>query len=181
MTTSVKVSNTFHIVLWMFLGICPTLTRADDAGDDYADNLFTDIAPLLALFGEQFARQFMSESMTWLDSFIFAVAPLDIITAMVGAIRVGGSAQMKALIGRARENISTAEIELMNSTSHEVGEVWNGHAIVRTLGTPQVRQIIFIRDMRKDNKTYGLYTLEEEKNQRDEDRMLITENMFPPP
>lgn len=74
---------------------------------------------LLALFGEKFALQFLSETMGWLDVIIFSMAPLGILTAIVGAIRVGGPTWLKAIIGRARENRAAAEIELMSSTSHE--------------------------------------------------------------
>jgi len=41
----------------------------------------------------------MSESTGWADSIAFAMAPLGIITAMVGAIRVGGPPWLKATIG----------------------------------------------------------------------------------
>lgn len=68
---------------------------------------------------EQFAKQYMSASMGWLDNIAFAFAPLGIITAIVAAIRVSGPVWLKALIGRARENKAAAEIELMSSTSHE--------------------------------------------------------------
>lgn len=108
-----------------------------DEGDDSVNNVFSDLAPyslfqsfildsstnvrfdfsLLALFGEQFAKQFTSESMGWLDNVIFAMAPLGIITALVGAIRVDGPVWLKAVIGRSRENRAAAEIELMSSTS----------------------------------------------------------------
>lgn len=54
-----------------------------------------------------------------LDNIIFALAPLGIITAIVAAIRVGGPQWLKAVVGRARENIATVELELMSSTSHE--------------------------------------------------------------
>ncbi|KAL2068429.1 hypothetical protein VTL71DRAFT_16527 [Oculimacula yallundae] len=47
------------------------------------------------------------------------MAPLGIITAIVGAIRVGGPPWLKAVIGRARENRSSAELDFMSSTSHE--------------------------------------------------------------
>jgi hypothetical protein len=67
----------FAILLALAIG-CLTPTAADD-GDDFTNNLFTDLAPcvysglirtndadreprLLALFGEQFAKQFMSQS-----------------------------------------------------------------------------------------------------------------------
>jgi len=61
----------------------------------------------------------MSYSTTWLDSVIFAMAPLGIITAIVGAVRVGGPSWLKSLIGRVRETRAAAEVELMSSTSHE--------------------------------------------------------------
>lgn len=49
---------------------------AADGGDDFSNNLFSDLAPLLTLFGEQVAMQFLSQSMGWADNIIFAVAPL---------------------------------------------------------------------------------------------------------
>ncbi|CCX32968.1 Similar to hypothetical protein [Tuber melanosporum Mel28]; acc. no. XP_002841517 [Pyronema omphalodes CBS 100304] len=148
-----------------------------DEGDDSVNNVFSDLAPyslfqsfildsstnvrfdfsLLALFGEQFAKQFTSESMGWLDNVIFAMAPLGIITALVGAIRVDGPVWLKAVIGRSRENRAAAEIELMSST---VGELWNGTAIVRSLGRPEIEQLIYIKNDPGYKKTYGLYTLE---------------------
>lgn len=109
----------------------------------------------------------MSEAYSWLDCIIFAMAPLGIITAIVGAIRVGGYPWMRAVIGRGRENMANAEVELMSSTSHEVCELWNGESIVRTLGRPIVKQIIAIEgehDVEVDGlKIYGLYTMEAAK------------------
>ncbi|KAF8241203.1 hypothetical protein K440DRAFT_22882 [Wilcoxina mikolae CBS 423.85] len=132
---------------------------AADTGDDYTNNLFSDIAPLLALFGEQFAKQFMSQSMSWLDHIIFAMAPLGILTAIVAAIRVGGPSWLRAVVGRARENRAIVEMELMSSTSHEVCELWNGQGIVRTMGRPEVQQIIYLEDQ-KGEDTFGLHTVE---------------------
>ncbi|KAI6762512.1 hypothetical protein HG530_008492 [Fusarium avenaceum] len=102
-----------------------------DGGDDFSNNLFSDLAPLLALFGERVAMQFMSQSMGWADHFILAMAPVGIITIIVSAIRVGGPSWLKAIIGRARENLAVAEAELMSSTSKEVCELWNGQEVVR--------------------------------------------------
>ncbi|KAF8242056.1 hypothetical protein K440DRAFT_169917 [Wilcoxina mikolae CBS 423.85] len=112
-------------------------------GEEFSNNLVSDLAPLLALFGERFAQQFMSFSTSWIDSVIFAMAPLGIITAIVGAVRVGGASWLKSLIGRARETRAAAEVELMSSTSHEVCEIWNGDAIVRVMGTPDIEQFIY--------------------------------------
>ncbi|KAF8542428.1 hypothetical protein BDD12DRAFT_916284 [Trichophaea hybrida] len=82
----------------------------------------------------------------WLDNIIFAMAPLGILTAIVAAIRVGGPSWLKAVVGRARENIATVELELMSSTSHEVCELWNGHGIVKSMGKPEVQQIIYLKN-----------------------------------
>ncbi|KAF5868333.1 putative ankyrin repeat protein [Botrytis fragariae] len=114
-------------------------------GTDVTNNLFSDLGPLLALFGDSFAQQFLRESFTWLDHIIFAMAPLGIITAIIGAIRVGGPPHLRALIGRARENKASAELDFMSSTSHEVSELWNGEGIVRTMGKGKVKQIIFLK------------------------------------
>ncbi|KAK5656085.1 hypothetical protein OQA88_5224 [Cercophora sp. LCS_1] len=43
------------------------------------------------------------------------MAPLGIVTAVVGAIRVGGPSWLKAIIGRARESRAVAESEVMGS------------------------------------------------------------------
>jgi hypothetical protein len=83
------------------------------------------------------------------------MAPLGIITALVGAIRVGGPTWLKAVVGRARETRASAEVELMSSTSHEVCELWNGEAIVRTMGEPIVQQIVYLENCPED---FGLYT-----------------------
>ncbi|KAF4467552.1 ankyrin repeat [Fusarium albosuccineum] len=115
---------------------------AADAGDDFSNNLFSDLAPLLALFGERVAMQFMSQSMGWADHFILAMAPVDIITIIVSAIRVGGPSWLKAIIGRARENLAVAEAELMSSTSKEVCELWNGQEVVRCMGSSPVTEFI---------------------------------------
>jgi hypothetical protein len=88
--------------------------------------------------------QFMSQSMGWADNFILAMAPLGIITAIVGTIRVGGPRWLKALIGRARENYAVAEAELMSSTSHEVCELWNGREIVRCMGSAPIAQFMVL-------------------------------------
>lgn len=80
--------------------------------------------------------------MGWADNIILAMAPLGIITAIVGAIRVGGPSWLKAIIGRARESRAVAEAELMSSTSNDVCELWNGQEIVRVMGSgsyPRIR------------------------------------------
>ncbi|KAH8812397.1 hypothetical protein F5884DRAFT_855694 [Xylogone sp. PMI_703] len=115
---------------------------AADSGDDFSNNLFSDLAPLLALFGERVTMQFMSQSMGWADNIILAMAPLGIITVIVSAIRVGGPSWLKGIVGRARENLAVAEAELMSSTSEEVCELWNGQGVVRSMGAAMISEFI---------------------------------------
>jgi len=82
--------------------------------------------------------------MGWADNIILAMAPLGIITAVVGAIRVGGPPWLKAIIGRARESEAVAESELMSSTSNEVCELWNGGEVVRVMGAGPIREFILL-------------------------------------
>ncbi|CZR48945.1 uncharacterized protein FPRO_12385 [Fusarium proliferatum ET1] len=125
--------------LWSLAAILSFIPACSAAefGDDFANNLFTDLAPLIALFGERVTMQYtMSLASGWAESFTLAMAPLGILTIIVSAIRVRGLSWLKAIIGRARENLAAAEIELMCSTSVDVCELWNGSEIVRSLGSP---------------------------------------------
>jgi hypothetical protein len=89
------------------------------------------------------------------------MAPLGIIPAIVSAIRVSGPQWLKTLIGRARENISAAEADLMSSTSHDVCELYNGKAVVRTTGNPMMlKQLIYIKE-RSNEEELGLFTFDE--------------------
>jgi len=123
-----------HYPVYLILSHLP-IANAQTNGtfqtDDFSNNLFTDLVPLLALFGEEVSKQFMSQAMGWLDDIIFAMCPLGIVTAMVSAIRAGGTPALKALIGRAREPVGAIEIELFSSTSSEVCELYGEQGIVR--------------------------------------------------
>lgn len=77
------------------------------------------------------------------DSIIFAVAPLGVITAVVGAIRVGGSKAMAATIGRAGEGRAAAEVELMSSTSGDIYEYWDGR-VVRERGKSPIIELVYV-------------------------------------
>ncbi|KAI9892521.1 MAG: hypothetical protein M1814_001478 [Vezdaea aestivalis] len=88
--------------------------------EDFSNNLPTDLAPLVALFGEQPTEQYLSECLTIWDIITFATAPLGIITTIVSMIRVRGSPSLRAFIGRAQEGGGTAEAELCSSTSREI-------------------------------------------------------------
>ncbi|KAI5850265.1 ankyrin repeat-containing domain protein [Morchella snyderi] len=111
--------------------------------DDFANNLGSDLAPLLALFGEQVTKQYMSETLSWIDNVIFCLAPLGIITAIVSTIRVGGSPKLRSLVGRAKESRGQVEADLMSSTSSDVCELWNGEGVVRVLGRPVLLQLVY--------------------------------------
>lgn len=139
---------------------CASASADQFAWEDFANNLGSDLAPLLALFGEQVTRQYLSESYSLLDSFIFALAPLGIITAMVAAVRVGGSANFRSLIGRATESSGTVEADLMSSTSTDVCELWNGHGVVRVLGSPVLLQLVHVESEKAGDEA-GIYTLPE--------------------
>ncbi|KAL4899026.1 hypothetical protein BDW74DRAFT_184134 [Aspergillus multicolor] len=112
-------------------------------GEDFSNNLFTDLAPLLTLFGEQVTKQFLSQSMGYADDILLAMAPLGILTCVISAIRVGGRRWLRALIGRARETRATAEMELLSCTSDAVCELWSGTEIVRERGVAQTKEFVY--------------------------------------
>ncbi|KAH7348922.1 hypothetical protein BKA65DRAFT_270252 [Rhexocercosporidium sp. MPI-PUGE-AT-0058] len=151
--------------IWMALMLLPWTARAD-GWDDFANNLATDLAPLLALFGEQVTKQYLSESLNWVDNFIFAMAPLGIITAVVSVIRVCGGSSLRAFVGRAQEGRGVAEAELCSSTSPDVCELWNNGGIARVFGQPQILEVVYDPDTGAE----GLY---------DQDGMA-TEGIFLP-
>ncbi|PTB63396.1 hypothetical protein BBK36DRAFT_1181810, partial [Trichoderma citrinoviride] len=111
--------------------------------DDFTNNLATDLTPLIALFGEQATKQFLSESTTVIDNFIFAMAPLGILTGVVSAIRVCGSPSLRAFIGRAQEGGGIAEAELCSSTSRDVCELYHNGAIIRVFGRPKILEVVY--------------------------------------
>ncbi|KAF5624573.1 serine threonine phosphatase 6 regulatory ankyrin repeat subunit A [Fusarium sp. NRRL 52700] len=125
-------------------------TLADDDDTDFLMNLFSDLGP---------------KTFTWYDHFIFACVPLGIMTAIAGALRVPGHKFLKAFIGRARENKAAAEIEYISSTAAEVGKLFNGKGIVRTMRQPEIAQfIVFPNEFLKEregaqNQSYGIHTL----------------------
>lgn len=119
-----------------------TTAHSSFAGKEFSNNLLSDLAPLLTLFGKQVTKQFLSLSMGWADNILIAVGPLGIMTIIVSAIRVGGHKRFKAIIGRSRESKATGEAELLSSTSPEVCEMWNGQEIVRTFGAPKTKELI---------------------------------------
>ncbi|KAF9636671.1 hypothetical protein BFW01_g7567 [Lasiodiplodia theobromae] len=149
---------------------------SDDWWDDFTNNLATDFAPLVALFGESPTKQYLSECLTATDILIFATAPLGVITAVVSAIRVCGTPSLRAFIGRAQEGAGNAEAELCSSTSRDVCELYNNGGIARVFGRPKLLEIVYDSsaslDDFFDNKegghpTAGIYSFEEFKNSKD--------------
>jgi len=135
-------------------------------GDEFANNLFSDLAPLLTLFGEQVTKQFLSMSLGWADHLLLAMGPLGIITIVISTIRLAGSKTLRALVGRARESRSDAEQELLSSTSDEVCEMWSDQGIVRVKGqTNALRTMVVTNrghawslEMAHENKLVSLVT-----------------------
>ncbi|KAK8169728.1 hypothetical protein IWX90DRAFT_188502 [Phyllosticta citrichinensis] len=119
--------------------------------DDFANNLATDLGPLIALFGEAPTKQYLSETTMPEDIVIFAMAPIGILTAVVSAIRVCGSPSLRAFIGRAQEGEGNAEVELCSFTSRNVGELYNNGGIARVFGTPKFLEIIFYPEALKED------------------------------
>ncbi|GJN86176.1 hypothetical protein PLIIFM63780_009755, partial [Purpureocillium lilacinum] len=70
------------LLLGLVLASVPAVAGDDDLAD-FSNNLATDIGPLLALFGDAMTRQYLSESITFLDYLIFALGPIGILTAIV--------------------------------------------------------------------------------------------------
>ncbi|KAH7165344.1 ankyrin repeat-containing domain protein [Dactylonectria macrodidyma] len=110
---------------------------------EFTNNFASDLAPIIALFGEQVTKQFLSESTSFLDNIIFGLAPLGILTAVVSVIRVYGNASLKAFIGRSQEPHAVAEAELCSSTSQDVCELWTNGGICRVFGRPKILEFFY--------------------------------------
>ncbi|KAF5498080.1 hypothetical protein CGCS363_v008454 [Colletotrichum siamense] len=135
--------------------------------EGFSTNLFSDLAPLLALFGEEIVAQFFSMSMGWADNFLLAMGPVGIITIVLSAIRIGGCRCLKRLVGRGRETRAVAERDLLSSTSPNVCELYNGQQIVRLIGEPKgVITCVISRDGTIDTlpKAYKERMIENEGN-----------------
>ncbi|KAL9106123.1 MAG: hypothetical protein Q9227_008823 [Pyrenula ochraceoflavens] len=124
---------------------------ASSTGDDTTNNLFTDLGPLIALFGEQVSKQFLSQSLGFADAILFGMAPLGIITGIVSAIRLGGYRWLRAIIGRSSETRGSAGIELTSATSNDIGELWDGSSVVRLQGTPSIITVFFEAPMESED------------------------------
>ena len=143
------------LIFFLFIPSAAALFGASnetDFWDDFANNFATDLAPVIALFGEQVTKQFLSQSTTILDVVIFSVGPLGIITAVVSCIRVSNVSFLKSVVGRAREPHGIPEVELCTSTSENVCELWSNGGICRVFGRPRILEFIYKRPT--DTKAY---------------------------
>ncbi|KAH8659517.1 hypothetical protein BGZ61DRAFT_499823 [Ilyonectria robusta] len=157
-----------------FCGLLGLPAVRADGWDDFSNNLATDLAPFLSLFGEQITKQYLSESITPLDYFIFAMAPMGILTAVVSAIRVCGSPSLRAFVGRAQEGGGNAEAELCSSTSRDVCELYNNGGIARVFGRPKILEVVYDQDLspgdfEKEGKA-GIYTFQEYLEEKGKDK-----------
>ncbi|KAJ5372555.1 hypothetical protein N7517_004561 [Penicillium concentricum] len=134
------LSILFFISLFSF-------AKADDNWDDFTNNLATDLAPLITLFGERLTKQFLSESISILDNVIFALSPLGVLTAVVSVIRICGSSSLRAFVGRAQEGPAEAESELLPCVSQSTSELFNDGGITRVFGRPKILEIFAWEDV----------------------------------
>ena len=136
------MSNNMLVFLTvLFISFAASVTAT--SGSDVYNNLFSDLSPLIALFGEQVTKQFLSQSIVFADCVLFAAAPLGILTGVVSAIRLGGYAWLRAVIGRAAESRAAAGLELTAATSSGICELWDGKSAVRIQGTAKILSILY--------------------------------------
>ncbi|KAF0644307.1 hypothetical protein FPSE5266_03430 [Fusarium pseudograminearum] len=139
--------------LLLFFALVATHAAADDLSD-FSNDLATDVGPLLVLFGESMTRQYLSESTSFLDYLIFAMAPIGILTAITSVIRVCGHSTLRAFIGRSQEGDGVVEAELCTSTSRDVCELFNKGGITRVLGRPQILELIHIKNPGREDELH---------------------------
>ncbi|KAJ6031151.1 hypothetical protein N7540_001883 [Penicillium herquei] len=129
-----------NVTLFLILSLVPCVLA--DGWEDFTNNLATDLAPLITLFGERLTKQFLSESTSLVDNFIFAFSPLGVLTAVVSVIRICGSSSLRAFVGRAQEGPAEAEGELLPCVSESTAELFNDGGISRVFGRPRIVEIV---------------------------------------
>ena len=67
--------------------------------DNFNSNHFSDLAPFSALFWDRIMKQYIYRSVGLINSLMFVMAPLGIISVINGVIRVSGPLWMVVLIG----------------------------------------------------------------------------------
>ena len=131
-----------YVAFVLFLEVSSVVAGGDLS--DFTNNLAQDLGPLLTLFGDAITKQYLSESTTFLDYFIFALGPLGILTAITSVVRLCGHSSLLALIGRSQESAAAVEAELCTSTSRDVCELFNQRGIARVLGRPSILEVVLL-------------------------------------
>ncbi|KAL4810154.1 hypothetical protein BDV18DRAFT_130387 [Aspergillus unguis] len=146
-------------MLWQYLALIVlfgvTTVQAGSDWEDFANNFAADLAPLVALFGERLTKQFLAESTSILDNYIFSLCPLGILTAVVSVIRICGNSSLRAFVGRANEAPGEAENELLSCVSEGTAELFNDGGISRVFGRPRILEVICY----EENGSYKLGSL----------------------
>ncbi|OKL56722.1 hypothetical protein UA08_08034 [Talaromyces atroroseus] len=127
---------------YSYVFLCLVCCVSADEWSDLENDLVTDLAPLISLFGEQVTTQCMSELITALDDYIFALAPIGILTALVSLIRICGNSTLRAFIGRASEDPGDSELELLSCVSDTTAEVFTESGVARITGNPKILEVV---------------------------------------
>ena len=117
------------------------INQIQQLGQVFTSNIFSDLAPFLALFGGQMVQELMSQSSCFPDYIIFSMGPLGITMALIVAVRLCGPLSLKRVIGKGRELMPEAELELTLSTSESICEVWDGVSITRIIGEQDIIEL----------------------------------------
>ncbi|VUC23767.1 unnamed protein product [Clonostachys rosea] len=113
--------------------------------DDIPNNVASDIAPLIALFGDKVLLHWLSQSLSYVEVVMLAVCPIGVPAIISSAIRLTGHQVAKNLIGRPRESRAAVEAELTPVTSAEVSECWDGERVVRTTGEADMQEFFILK------------------------------------
>lgn len=138
--TSDKLCRQKIMISFYLLLVLPSV-QAADGWDDFSNNLATNLAPILSLFGGQITKQYLSESIYTTDYFIFTSAPIGIITAIGSAIRVCGSPSPRAFINR-RQGRGLAKAEFYSSKSRYIYRLDNNGGITQVFSRPKILKLI---------------------------------------
>lgn len=115
------------------LVVCPPISSRDlapirESADTWA-SVIANVAPLIALVGERNAKEHMRTASSWHQLLLLATAPLGILSIMVSALRLTGSAFLRRLVGRDSERRSEAMVELTPLSVAPATSVYTPRAI----------------------------------------------------
>ncbi|KAK8089996.1 hypothetical protein PG997_004957 [Apiospora hydei] len=126
-------------------------TNATVDADNFANNAFTNLAPLLTLFGDEVTKQFLATSMGIPDA------------VMLGP-----------------ETPHDEEKEVLSSTSANVREIWTGNRVVRQTGASKSTAFVFdpnwVAHLDASGQTWDLQSL----NKHFEERRNLPDPLIAP-